>query len=138
MACLNHKNDEGMAQLASLWETMPVDAMSGDETDHRTGEVRYIVVKYEWRSSELDDWLKTFDFLHLSTRFTPEGRARRGKFPRPRIRNTARPARLGNPVSGLPENFYDSQWLAGLESYEREELDIQPPIDLSFTPYITR
>jgi hypothetical protein len=119
---------------------MPFDVMSGDETDHSRGKVRYVVRTPEWRHPNLSKWLMTFDFLHLSTRFNGDNRAKRGKFPHPRIRNTRRPALQGQAPPGLPANFYDEGYLKAMEPLEREILEVSmlPALDLEFSPFITR
>lgn len=117
---------------------MSVDAMSEDETEHVRGEPRYVVRTPAWRDPQISVWLQTFDALHLSTRFNPDNTAKRGKFPRLRIRNTNRGSIKGKPVPGLPSNFYRKQWLAKCDKFELRALDIQPPLDLSFSPYIMR
>ena len=118
-------------------EKMPIDAMSGDETDHRQGNLNYVVRIPAWRNPEVEDFFKVLDSLHLSTRFQSNGRAKRGKFPHPRIRS-GRPPITGTFVPGLPANFYDDNWLRSLTKFERSQLKIQPRIDLELSPYILR
>lgn len=117
---------------------MPVDVMSGDESDHRRGERRYIVKTLEWRNPAISSWLLTFDALHLSTRFNTTNTSKRGNFPVHRIRNTNRPAVASEAVPGLPSNFYNKRWLETLDQFEHMALSMKPPINLSFSPYIQR
>ncbi|KZS99613.1 uncharacterized protein LAESUDRAFT_667790 [Laetiporus sulphureus 93-53] len=118
------------ARFRKLWDTIPYTAMSGDESDHSGGKVRYVVTRLNWRSSEFETWLKVFDWMHLSSRFTAESKPKRGAFPRYRRRGSRRLEQLGAPVAGLPRNCYDERWLAGLGEVERVSLSIQPAVDL--------
>lgn len=117
---------------------MPAEAMSGDESDHAGGRVRYVVRAPNWRNPAISSWMTTFDNLHLSTRFNGDGRATPGKFPRLRIRSTKRGVAKCAEVPGLPKNFYDEKWLNSLHEEDRNDLEMQPALDLSFTPYIQR
>jgi hypothetical protein len=82
--------------------------------------------------------MKTFDQVHLSTRFNPgTGRATRGAFPHLRL-PSHRVQRHAVPVRGLPLNFYHEDWLNTLDDFEREDLNIQPPSGISFTLSVRR
>ncbi|KZT02933.1 uncharacterized protein LAESUDRAFT_660664, partial [Laetiporus sulphureus 93-53] len=120
-----------LARFQDLWDRIPHTAMSGDESDHSRGKVRYVVTRMSWRSAEFETWLKVFDWMHLSSRFTVDGKPKRGAFPRYRRRGSRRCDQFGKPVSGLPRNCYDAIWLAGLDEEERLSLEIQPAIDLT-------
>ena len=119
-------------------ESIPADAMSGDETDHHNGELRYVVKTLEWRSKEAKDFFMTLDWLHLSTRFGASGRATRGKFPHPRVHNSGRAPVKGKPVAGLPSNFYNKEWIRTLSPLELQELKRLPKVDLTFSKDIMR
>ncbi|KZS99537.1 uncharacterized protein LAESUDRAFT_667862, partial [Laetiporus sulphureus 93-53] len=120
-----------LARFQRFWDTIPYTAMSGDESDHSRGKVRYVVTRLRWRSAGLEKWLRVFDWMHLSSRFTAEGKPRRGAFPRYRRRGSNRLERLGDPVPGLPQNCYDAMWFAGLNEEERSSLNVQPALDLA-------
>lgn len=105
--------------------------MSGDESDHSRGRIRYVVTRLSWRSAEFETWLKVFDWMHLSTRFTADDKPKRGAFPRYRRRGSSRQERYGDPVPGLPSNCYDAMWLASLGDQERSSLHVQPSVDLT-------
>jgi hypothetical protein len=109
---------------------MSFEAMSGDETDHVSGKLRYAITTLPWRSRHIRDWLTTFDHIYLSTRFTINDRAKKGAFPHPRV-SSRRVERCWKAPRGLPLNFYDQKWLDSLGDIERDELDIQPPVDLT-------
>ncbi|KAJ7073340.1 hypothetical protein B0H15DRAFT_957250 [Mycena belliarum] len=127
-----------LEKLLPTIRKLTVDAMSGDEAEHRHGNPRYVVKSLEWRDPTVDLFMTTFDDLHLSTRFKPDRSAGRGKFPHARIRKTARPPVPGNPPSGLPSNFYAANWVASLPDIERRALQMGPSVDLSFSPEILR
>lgn len=114
---------------------MPLEAVSGDETDH-AGELEGFAIKsIPWRSSSpaVIKWFRTFDALHMSTRFTLNDRAGPGRFPRVRFEAHNRVEEHAKPVPGLPRNFYNPDFLFSLDKYDREALDIQPDFDLSFS-----
>ncbi|KAG9218458.1 hypothetical protein CCMSSC00406_0010037 [Pleurotus cornucopiae] len=129
------RSDESMKRCLSLWERMPLEAVSGDETDH-AGELEGFAIKsIPWRSSSpaVIKWFRTFDALHMSTRFTLNDRAGPGRFPRVRFEAHNRVEEHAKPVPGLPRNFYNPDFLFSLDKYDREALDIQPDFDLSFS-----
>jgi hypothetical protein len=116
---------------------MPLEAMSGDETDHEADEPRYAITQLPWRNPVVRPWFRTFDHLHLSTRFGTDDRALPGQFPHPRI-ESRRVEGHARAVRGLPVNFYNRDWLESLDTFERTTLNVQPGIDLSFSPQIQR
>ena len=111
--------------------------MSEDEGDYVNGEFRYVIVNPAWRSPLVTPFIRLFDKIHLSSRFTSLNRPKRGAFPHRRFpsRRVGHPIK---PVRGLPRNFYDETWLANLEEFEMRALDIQPERDLSLTDSVLR
>lgn len=110
------------------------DGMSGDETDRCgrqpiRGQRKFLVVRPHWRSQEVTKWLRVIDNLYTVYRFSSNGRASRGNWVRQRI-DSGRVDQDRLPVTGLPENFYDEEWLQGLSQEETYRLGIQPNIDL--------
>jgi hypothetical protein len=136
-ACRLLKGDPSIQRLLPLWNSLSVEVMSGDETDHTGDRVRYAITKLPWRDPAISAWMKTFDLLHLSTRFTQNRRATRGAYPHVRFLSD-RIERHYKPVAGLPINFYHQGWLESLEEYQRDALNIQPAVDLTFTATIQR
>jgi hypothetical protein len=120
-----------------LFYTLTPDAMSGDETDHGHGQVRYAMTKVLWRSTALKSCLKTLDLVHLSSRFSSTGRAKRGAFPHRRT-PSSRIEHDATPVHGLPRNFYDPIWLGTLDKHERRALNVQKDFDVTFTPSVLK
>lgn len=110
--------------------------MSGDEIDN-VQEERYAITKLPWRSEHITAWLRTFDHIHLSTRFKSNGQPKRGAFPHARI-PSRRVDHQAEPVPGLPQNFYDPTWLLSMDDAAREALRIQPELNLTHTPMVLR
>jgi hypothetical protein len=110
-------------------------ALSDDESDHgngaNLGRSRYAIVKEAWRSDELIKWLRTIDLLAFGEKWGGRNVAQRGNGRRLRIHSTRSKDRLA--VSGLPENCYDCDWLNSLGGWERKHLNMQPPLDMSFS-----
>jgi hypothetical protein len=111
--------------------------LSEDESDHEDGtnlgQSRYAIVKEAWRSDELIEWLRTIDLLACGEKWNrPNGSnvAQRGNGRRLRVQSDR--SKKGCAVSGLPKNCYNPVWLNSLKDYERESLDVQPPINLTF------
>lgn len=116
-------------------EEMSPAVLSDDESDHeqgtRHGQSRYFIVNEAWRSEELVIWLRTMDLLACGEKWSGRHVARQGNTRR--LRRHSSRTKDGTAVSGLPENCYDSEWLHSLKRYQREELDVQPPVDLTFS-----
>lgn len=127
-----------MQRFLPLWESLPLEAMSGDESSNDAKPPVYAITNLPWRnpSPEITNWLRTFDQLHLSTRFGTDDRPTSGQFPHRRIPSKRIEAHNTAP-QGLPRNFYDPVWLGTLDSFETEALNIQPPINLAFSQDMT-
>ena len=136
-ACASYAADPRMRRFLPIWEAMPPEAMSGDETDHDNGRLRYAITQLDWRNPDALEWFRTFDHLHLSTRFGTDDRPTPGQFPHPRV-NSQRMEHRARPVKGLPRNFYDAEWLQTLDQFEYNALDIRPEVDLTFSADILR
>lgn len=79
--------------------------------------------KLRWRGGRLSKAFYVCDGLNIEDKFDEEGFVQAGLFPRPRIVGEQESTR--KPVKGLPRNCYDQEWLSGLDSDEREDLDVQ-------------
>jgi hypothetical protein len=77
------------------------------------------------------------DLVHIGSRFAADGRATKGKWIRDRVRSK-RVDRDSEPISGLPQNFYDQSWLRSLIPKERKALRAREAIDLSHSEEIIR
>lgn len=110
--------------------------MSDDESDHggEGGALqgrRYKIAKVQWRSPEATKWLRTMDFIYAGTKINEDRTSRPGNQFRQRYSSTLE--RVGCPIIGLPRNFYNEMWLSTLNPKERDELRMQPEVDLSFS-----
>ncbi|KAH9017150.1 hypothetical protein EDB85DRAFT_1897798 [Lactarius pseudohatsudake] len=90
---------------------MSRSALSDDESDHEQGthggQSRYSI---KWGGRNI---------------------ARQGNSRRIRLHSTR--SKDGIAIAGLPENCYDVKWLNSLKCYQRDKLDVQPPVDLAFS-----
>jgi hypothetical protein len=129
-----------MQRFTPLLNAMPYEAMSGDEecTKAKDDTIRFEITNLRWRNPapEIRAWFKTLDALHMSTRFAANDRPLAGRFPHRRI-PSKRMEPVDIPVPKLPRNFYDPNWLETLDEIERDILQIQPAIDLAFSPQIS-
>lgn len=120
--------------------------MSGDETDVAAnvsiGNGKrvegYSITNLPWRSSDpqVTNWFRTFDRLHLTTRYLMTGNPTPGEWPRTRLPSSRIEKHKATPPLGLPENLYDSAFLQSLHPLERQRLKVKPAIDLSFSAEI--
>lgn len=75
--------------------------------------------------------------LHLSIRFPDGKHPTTGSFPLQRIIPPYPIIDDEAPVAiGLPENFYDPEWLAIQSEHRRNLLKIKPPMDMKFDDQI--
>lgn len=110
--------------------------MSEDESDHegKGGMLqgrRFKIVKVQWRSPEATKWLRTMDLIYAGTRINEDQTSGPGNQFRQRYQSMREHA--GHPIIGLPRNFYDERWLKSLSPHEREQLRMQPDIDINFS-----
>jgi hypothetical protein len=105
------------------------DVHSGDERELDCQYVRYGKYSLLWRSSPLEEFLRSMDAVHMSTRFKPDGKPRAGNVPVYRVRSS-RVDDFSDVPTGLPENYYCPEYLMTLTDWERQKLDVQPSIPL--------
>lgn len=114
---------------------MSYKALSDDESDHdggtNLGRRRYAIVKEAWRSEELIKWLRTIDLLAFGEKWGGRHAAPKGNDRRLRVHSTR--SKDGEAIFGLPENCYDRCWLNSLNDFDRRILDMQPPLDMTFS-----
>ena len=111
-------------------------AHSGDELNSQTS--CYAAKSPAWRSRdpEVIRFFSLPDSLHLSTRYTADGRPGPGRFPRRRVWTGQVDQNDARPVSGLPKNFYDRHWLQTFWNHDLhayKKLNVQPPVDIRFS-----
>jgi hypothetical protein len=109
--------------------------LSEDESDHERGNnlgrARYAIVKERWRSDELIIWLRTMDLLACGQKWDQRNVAQQGNNRRVRVHSSR--SKDGVAVAGLPENCYDPGWLNTLDHFQREQLRVQPPLNMQFS-----
>lgn len=118
-----------------LFKTLGLDVMSEDEPDGvgSLGEKRYRIIESDWRDPRLVAWLRLFDGLYISTRFNEVGLPTPGSWPRIRIPpGPNAPKAHRRPPSGLPRNFFNPKYLAGLQPYQLAQLQLKEPVTLTF------
>ncbi|KAF4579921.1 hypothetical protein EYR36_001741 [Pleurotus pulmonarius] len=140
------QQDPSLRRFADLLARVPYYGMSGDETDVAAnvsiGNGKrvegYSITNLPWRSSDpqVTNWFRTFDRLHLTTRYLMTGNPTPGEWPRTRLPSSRIEKHKATPPLGLPENLYDSAFLQGLHPLERQRLKVKPAIDLSFSAEI--
>lgn len=116
--------------------------MSGDESDNRRagkykGQAKYFRIWPVWRAPAISSWLDIIDKVYVAYRFQQNHRATPGNWIRKRY-NTNRVDEKARAIQGLPENFYDNNWLRTLKRKEKKKLKMKPPFNLKHTGHITR
>ncbi|KAN0128841.1 hypothetical protein V8E53_013339 [Lactarius tabidus] len=132
---INALHYHGLCQFIKPLTEMSHVVLSDDKSDHESGtNLRrgcYIIVKEAWHSNEMIIWLRLIDLLACGEKWDGHSVARQGNSRRLRVHSSH--LKDGVAVEGLPENCYDSCWLDSLKPYERELLDVQPPLNMEFT-----
>lgn len=117
--------------------------MSGDESDnnHQPGQYRgqanYFRIRPAWRATCVSTWLDVIDKIYVASRFQENNRATPGNWVRKR-HPTNRTNEKAKAVPGLPENFYDADWLRSLTQRQRDKLRMKPALVLAHTPHVMR
>lgn len=124
-----------MRRFKPVLDAMPLEAMSGDESAHENGELRFAITNLKWRNPNVTSWFRTLDVLHISTRFGLNDRPTPGQFPHRRI-PSRRMDTYDKPPEGLPLNFYDPLWLSTLDEEDRQQLHATSAIDLTLSDRI--
>ena len=76
-------------------------------------------------------WLRTMDLIYSGTKINEDHTSQPGNQFRQRYPSTLE--NIGHPIKGLPRNFYDERWLSALSPNQREQLRLQPEIDINFS-----
>jgi hypothetical protein len=101
------------------------DGMSSDESGD--GNRRYFIKILPWRSAKLIPYLQKID--RDINRTNALGNAP-GNPPRQRIRIAGGQISRRKAVCGLPLNFYDTTWYAGLSAVDRLAVNARPATPL--------
>lgn len=73
----------------------------------------------------------------MAYRFQQNQRATPGNWIRKRY-DINRVDEKARAVPGLPQNFYDEDWLKTLDQKKKKKLKMAPPVDLEHTGHIMR
>jgi len=112
--------------------------MSSDESATEDGGRIYHVARKPWRANAVKVMLHDLDSVHLSLRATTANRLKHGNLPHIR-RDSQIKESLRGPVSGLPTNFYNTDWLAALSEEDWDDFQIVDKYyDLSVSDAIAR
>ncbi|KAL0061122.1 hypothetical protein AAF712_012042 [Marasmius tenuissimus] len=133
-------NNETMKRFVGIAKHFTIEMMSGEETEtEKKGKSiakthRSLVQR--WRSSELDEFLRLLDALHISTRYIEStAKYSPGQFPCYRTPST-KPDAEYHP-EGLPKNWYDKAYLDEVPG-RRQQLKVQPPVPLRLPDHVLR
>jgi hypothetical protein len=113
-----------------------VDGQSEDEGVTYGGIKTALAARIPWRSAAFTKALRTLDYAHLGTKLSQDGRLMSLRIPR--CRETGPTVSSRSPVSGLPENCYDKDWLSTLTPRARKDLDVRKSMDLSIPDQLRR
>ncbi|RPD74277.1 hypothetical protein L226DRAFT_463960, partial [Lentinus tigrinus ALCF2SS1-7] len=118
----------GYIRHTVLFSLLAAANMSGDETDGAevTHPPVYRIIIAYWQSTDLRNFLWALDAKYLLHWEKPENKRRTGGNP-PRVRHMRDECRTIGGVApvGLWRNCYNEEWLASLDDYEIENLEIQ-------------
>ncbi|KAI0089952.1 hypothetical protein BDY19DRAFT_888411, partial [Irpex rosettiformis] len=111
--------------------------MSADSSGEEDGTNRriYRYTPPAWQSKELRTFFQILDEMSRQDWINPSGKRRSSGNPsRVRIRSSKPKDAQAVAPRGLPVNFYNSEWLAGLKTWQLLELDAQEkPFDLALS-----
>ncbi|OBZ73045.1 hypothetical protein A0H81_07122 [Grifola frondosa] len=114
-------NHSELRRHLDILQTLGVDGISSDESDHENGVAQYRVLVKPWRNPMLTPWLRTFDTAYRRDRLNGGNQTTRGAQPHLRLASQkldySRPA-----VPRLPYNAYEVKWLQNLSQFDLESL----------------
>ena len=112
--------------LANMIASLGLSGMSEDDSDDENGRLgnrnrdrRFVINILDWRSDRLEPYLDHVD--HARQPINPFGKPP-GNVPRQRVRHVGAKVLRVQAVPGLPRNFYDDMWVAGLSGADRSAL----------------
>jgi hypothetical protein len=126
----------GASKFREVLNASGVDGQSEDEGVTYGGIRTALAARIPWRSAVFTKALRTLDYAHLGTKISQDGRLMSLRIPRCRETGPAISSR--SPVSGLPENCYDTEWLSRLTPKARKDLDVRDSMDLSIPDELQR
>lgn len=121
-----HRHGEIVARITA-------DGMSSDEEDTSTpGGRQFLIIEKPWRAPQVTQFLRTLDLISRAYK-----REKRGQPMRYRIEGPQRSE--SDAVPGLPENFYEDEWLQGLQEWKRimYQIKVDEEWDYSFPDWVS-
>lgn len=118
--------------LANMVASLGLGGMSEDDSGdeynrNRNRERRFVVRILDWRADRLRPYLDHIDHakqpINAFAKLTP------GNVPRKRVRQVGGTVFTEQAVPGLPRNFYDDMWIAGLSGADRSALRAIAPVE---------
>jgi hypothetical protein len=107
--------------LSTMVDQLSAAGMSSDESeDDEMGRTAFIVRKQNWRNKDVTRLLRLVDRDHNKT--NAFGNRKAGNPARTRIVRARGSESRREAVPGLPINFYDRTWYAGLTNRDKKEL----------------
>lgn len=113
---------------AQILDCLGCAGMSSDETSKEGGVKMYRVKKKFWRAAELGPFLHMIDRITEQTKNATSSKGST-KYLRLPGKDTSSE---GGVVRGLPINFYDTAWLANLQTNMKPVFD---SLKINFNPY---
>ena len=118
------KGYEPLQGHLEVLDALGPEGMSSDESDvdPATNQLRYTVVKPDWRHADLHNWLKILDQLHHRAHVNSWSMDKRGAFSHIRV-GSQRVRKKVHAPPRLPINAYDPLWIEGRDAlYVRDVL----------------
>ncbi|KAJ3924656.1 MAG: hypothetical protein NXY57DRAFT_1044750 [Lentinula lateritia] len=124
--------------IAAVIRGVIAEVMSGDDTEDKKAN-KYRITKVPWRSRELAQFLAYLSALHIASRFMRGKKYAKGAFPVARYQSAWPDSIFDADFAppGLPENWYDFQWLTAHPEC-KAALNIQPPVCLTLPKDLAR
>ena len=132
--------DKAVADQLKIWEDQHYDGFiseswsDGSDSEH---EQYFRRARPYHRNPDLDAYFRLPALLQLSTHYQEGGRKTVGQMPHLRDSGpNPKIVRKERVPVGLPENFYNPEFLNSLEIAQIEALNMQPPVKIEFPAYI--
>jgi hypothetical protein len=111
--------------LANMIASLGLGGMSEDDSGDENSRIhnrerKFVVRIWDWRSDRLEPYLDHID--RAKQPINAFGKLTSGNVPRKRVRQVGGKIFRVQAVPGLPRNFYDDMWVAGLSGADRSAL----------------
>ncbi len=110
---------------------------SGDERQRdRNRDCRFVIRMFDWRSERLVPYLDYVD--QAKQPINAFGKLSPGNVPRQRVRQVGGRILQAQAIPGLPRNFYNEMWFAGLSMADKSALKVIDSVKFPPVPYIRK